>query len=252
MKICFLISTYAERARNIKLPIESENISYVIVHQKYHNFINEELDVRKDVVYICSDTIGLSISRNIAISNSNGEISYILDDDVVIDYSSVRYIQDVFKSKKVDIAQFQVSTKNGHFKKYKHNERRLGLLDLAKISSIEIAFKTDFIRENGVLFPEDMGLGTSFPSGEEYVFLVHAYKKKADIVFFPLTTVTHPPVSSGMDFFSTPNKLKAKKIMFSKAHGKTLGRLFYIAFLLKKLNVIIKNKSIKNVFLSFN
>ncbi|EEY39696.1 glycosyltransferase [Vibrio mimicus] len=252
MKICFLISTYAERARDIKLPIESENISYVIVHQNYYNFINKELYVRKDVVYILSDTIGLSISRNIAIANSNGEISYILDDDVVIDYSSIGYIKDFFKSKKVDVAQFQVSTVNGHFKKYKLNERRLGLLDLAKISSIEIAFRTDFVRKHGILFPEDMGLGTNFPSGEEYVFLAHAYKKNADIIFFPLTTVTHPPVSSGMDFFSNPNKLKAKKIMFSKAHGRILGRLFYIAFLLKKLNIIIKNKAIKNVFLSFN
>lgn len=69
------ISTYADRISKLSLDI-NPSVEYVIVHQKPLEASLEavnNLKDRDDVSYIPTDTNGLSISRNIALENANGE-----------------------------------------------------------------------------------------------------------------------------------------------------------------------------------
>ncbi|WWM72901.1 glycosyltransferase [Vibrio cholerae] len=246
-----LVSTLNDGLLGIKL---NSSFRYTIVHQisklenlnKYDAFI-ERLG---DVNYVRSFDTGLSKSRNLALEHATGDFLWIMDDDVNI-YSDAYEKLNMKIKQYPDMDMFILNhSSSGESEKYGVNERQLSWKDIGSISSIDMLVKRSSLEM--IRFDEELGLGTLYPSGEEYVFSSDFLKKKLNIMKLKEVYSYHPPITSGMDFFSTPNKLKAKKIMFSKAHGKTLGRLFYIAFLLKKLNVIIKNKSIKNVFLSFN
>ena len=64
--------------------------------------------------------------------------------------------------------------------------------ELIKRSSIEIMAATDFCRRQGIAFSEFIGVGTRYPSGEEVLFLLDAFRAGAGIYFVPAVTVRHP------------------------------------------------------------
>ncbi|ASG04745.1 MULTISPECIES: glycosyltransferase [Vibrio] len=246
-----LVSTLNDGLLGITI---DSSLRYTIVHQiskpenlnKYDAFV-EKLD---NVNYVRSFDTGLSKSRNLALENAIGDFLWIMDDDVNIypdAYEKLNEKIEVYP----DVDMFILNhSSSGESEKNDVKERLLHWKDIASISSIDMLVKRSSL--GMIRFDEELGLGTPYPSGEEYIFSSDFLKRKLKIMKFKEVYSYHPPITSGMDFFSTPNKLKAKKIMFSRAHGSMFGNFLYIAFLLKKLHIIIKNKAIKNVFLSFN
>lgn len=172
---------------------------------------------------------GLSRSRNRGIELSNADICLISDNDVYFNDNTIDIIIKSFLDyPEADILTFQVQTPDGEpYKKYKNNFFWHTKITLAKVSSVEIAFRRENIIKNNIKFDENFGLGSTFPTSEEYIFLSDALDKGLKIGFIPEVIVYHPKESSGGNF-NNLDLVSAKGAMISRIFGK---KGFFICFL---------------------
>lgn len=238
------ISTISTRINTIKLPKYDKSINYIIIHQNPKNLSEEtkkNIIQRDDVQYFEFLESGLSKSRNFAIKKCTTEFLSIMDDDVEIKIEGIKNAVNIMKKESIDIATCQYSTPQGIIKKYKNHAFSHSFISAAKISSIEIIIKIPRILNKNLFFDEKFGLGSKYPSGEEFIFATDAIKFNLNIKYIPILTCIHPPISSGDDFFSTEDKILAKKHMFQRVY-KRLYPLLLMAFIIKKSKVLINNK----------
>lgn len=252
--ITFLISTLNEGIDKINLPPVVSKVEYIIVHQVGREFRFFDIPSglkRSDVKYIQDAGVGLTRSRNIAISNISTKYGYILDDDVEINIDTIDDILKAFKETKSDLIAFNVETFEGQpFKKYSKRKSKINIILAARVSSIEIAFVTKSLLNNGIKFDEDFGLGSKYPSGEEFIFVTDCLKAGLNAISYPLTTVKHEVISSGQDFYSNELKILAKKKMFERITGKKLSFL-QVAFFAKKFKTLLDNNKLRHFFCEY-
>lgn len=235
-KISIAISTISSRLNNLALE-KHTNVEYVIVHQKYDESSPDavkNLKDRDDVIYIPLDTPGLSASRNVAILNSTGDYILIMDDDVTFSMYKIFHLIKKMQSEGIDIGTYYHSYQGGGSTMKTAKEIKLNFLTIAKPSSIDICVNRQAIQKNNILFDESFGLGTKHPSGEEMIFLSDCLKSGLSIKRYPLEICEHPPITSGSDFYSTKNKIKAKHAMFNRISHR-LGNILFMLFVIKKL-----------------
>lgn len=236
INISIAVSTYSNRIERLVLK-EYPNVEYVIVHQSPCDMpfeIRTILENRSDVLYIPSETIGLSKSRNIAIKNSTGKYIIIMDDDVDFSFDSMDKLTKHMDEDNVDIGTYYHKYTNGNTTKKKEYAFFHNRFNIANPSSIDICLRRESIVDSGVLFDEHFGLGTEYPSGEEMIFLSDCMNAKLLLKRYPIEICTHPPLTSGSDFYSTKEKISAKREMFRRVYGRLGGMVFFI-FFLKKL-----------------
>lgn len=243
------ISTLNDGIYSIKL---NNDYNYFIVHQvnnseNYNSFVN---NLPNNVRYLKTNTIGLSKSRNIALQNAKSKYLWIMDDDVELLSDAKSNIFSIVTSSP-DCGVYVISHSHESSSYSPHYSTKLVTFkDTFKISSIDMIVNVE--RSHGIMFDEDFGLGTNLPSGEEFLF-VNSILKKGDTIFkYTLIGSLHPVESSGLDFYSSPNKLRAKLLMLIKCKGKVLGMILYLIFLLKKMFIITNNKAWGNVLKSFS
>lgn len=245
-KVTILISTANERLYNISLPEFSPDFAYIIVHQVFDGAVyNEKFDLlnRVDVSYFLLPFSGLAKSRNFAISKCQSEYALISDDDVKFDLGALASLVAKMERKKIDIGtglhKFHSGklSRSGRMRCFTHN-----IFTVAKVSSIDICIDISKVRGRGVSFDENFGLGSKYPSGEEYIFLVDCIKKGMAVNFIPEVIAEHPDLTSGSDFFTTKDKILAKRKMFARAFG-WYGFLFTFLFWLKKAPVVWRRGS---------
>jgi glycosyltransferase involved in cell wall biosynthesis len=243
--LTIVISTMGSRIDNICLPKPNPSIHYLIVCQQdsetdFVDSVNNHLRDRSDLKILFSNTRGLSVSRNIGIKNVQNEYMYIADDDIVIDTKELLRGLEIIINQAIDVGTvMHAYSKSGFAKKYpriikKHNYRSIG-----SVSSIDLIIKTKSIVENKIQFNENFGLGTTRPSGEEYLFLADCLNKKLQVVFLPVLVSTHPEITSGQDFYSTVSKIKAKKEIIEIVF-KRWSWLVRAIFWIKKLPIAMR------------
>lgn len=140
-----------------------------------------------NIQFICSKYRGLSRSRNLAIDNAKGDIAIVADDDLTYVEDYLEIIKKAYEDNiDYDIIVFQVEGKNKKFKKYYQKERRLNYLTSMKVSSVEITFKVDSIKREGIRFNELLGSGAKYEMGEENVFLYDCLGSGLKIKYIPI------------------------------------------------------------------
>lgn len=196
---------------------------------------------------------GLSKSRNRGIECSDADICVITDNDVYFKPDVYNIIEKAFKEyPDADILTFKAETPEGEeFNNYKTNFFWHTRLSLAKVSSIEIAFRRKAIINGKIKFDENFGLGSKFCTGEEYIFLTDALGQGLKIGYIPEVIVYHPKESSG-DQFNSISLIEAKGAMIYRVFG-LLGVFVCILFSFKKFK---KSKSgllnfIRSIFKGF-
>lgn len=237
MVIEIAISTLNDGIFNIKF---KEGFNYLIVHQvtnnkDYSSYIDSISN--ESLKYINSNEAGLSKSRNLAIKNANADYIWIMDDDVTILDDAHEKI-NLLISEKQNCDMFILNHKPVKENKLSY----INEYSAMSVSSIDMLIKKKSIVDNNIFFNEKFGLGTSLPSGEEYIFTIEMLRKKLTIIKTKDVFSFHPDISSGNDFYSSNNKLQAKLEIFSFWYGPKIGRLIYIAFIFKKVKPLIKNK----------
>jgi glycosyltransferase involved in cell wall biosynthesis len=181
---------------------QTQNLNFSCPHSDNINLINV-------------NEIGLSKSRNLAIANAKADICLLADDDIVYENNFESIILNAFNlNPTADIITFKMNDFEGNsFKSYpiikKHNKKSLSF-----VNSVVIAFRRNSIISNKVFFDENFGLGSTFQTADEYVFLRNALNLNLNIVFHNEVILSHLVDSSGKDVASD-------RILFAK------GALFY-------------------------
>ncbi|CAH1552997.1 glycosyltransferase family 2 protein [Vibrio rotiferianus] len=250
MKIEVLISTLNDGIYNLNG--FDNRLCYLIVHQVSNGSINYQDFTSKfpcNVRYIKLDGKGLSVSRNIALNNAQGDYLWIMDDDVKIYGASYEKLKDyIARYPSVDMFVLNHSSDES-IKSLNFDEKKLHRFNSFSVSSIDMFLKRSSIE--GLRFDERFGLGTALPSGEEYIFTCSLLKNKKKI--FKTNTVFsyHPPITSGIDFYSTPEKMRAKLYMFRETSGYLFGSFLYLLFVIKKMKLIYRGRGVLNIFRAF-
>lgn len=245
MKIQVLISTMNDGILNINY---RKDFNYLIIHQvnngKSYSFITEKLP--SNIKYYQSNDVGLSKSRNLALLKAKAEYVWIMDDDVTISDDALYNLENIINSKlNFDMLVLSHSShKNNSPQQFK--VKKITRLSAMSVSSIDMFIKRDSIIAKKIKFNEKFGLGTSHPSGEEFIFTTQLLKEKLVVLKSNLVFSYHPPIASGNDFFSTDYKLITKLLIFKLCYGNFLGYLIYLIFIIKKSRVLIKNKRLIN------
>lgn len=207
------------------------------VYQDHHILIINQTDPErtlhsnhKHIRVINTEERGLSRSRNMAIDHAIGAICLIADDDV-------RYVGDVekiivsafAKAKKVlhkppTIITFQMTDSDGALYKTYPNIKEHSVASLLGVSSVEIAFDRAKVVASKVRFNTNFGLGATFQTAEEYIFLREIFAKDGACLLQSEVILSHPQVSSG--------QLSGNDtIIYGRAalRYKYMGRLAYLS-----------------------
>lgn len=181
----------------------------------------------------CYET-GLSKSRNKALKFSDADICIVSDNDVYYHENIKMIIEKAFHDyPDADAITFQIQTPEGEmYKDYSSKFCWHNKLSLAKVSSVEIAFRRNSILEKDIKFDEKFGLGSTYPTSEEYIFLADCLDKGLKIAYVPKIIAFHPKESSGGDFFND-TLVKAKGAMIHRVFGDK-GILICLLFSIRK------------------
>lgn len=186
MRLQTLISTMNQKDYDLlkRMKINSDSI---IINQCQEDSKFVSLHEGNQISWINSNDIGLSKSRNLAIEYADADISLISDDDLeyLIDYEKI-ICNEFIKNPKADIIVFQVIGIEKEFKKYKSKAKSIGYISAMKISSVEIAFRTNKVKEKMIIFDPEFGAGAKYKMGEESIFLFECLNKGLKIYYVPI------------------------------------------------------------------
>lgn len=209
-----------------------------------------------DLEFISFNERGLSKSRNRAIENADADIVLIADDDVVFSEDIEKKITAGFAEyPDADILTFMISTPSGEpYKNYSNKSFKHNRSSIYKVSSVEMVVKLSSLKKAGLKFDERFGLGTTYPSGEEMIFLNDALDKGFNIYFIPEYIVSHPLESSGK--ILDEKYFRSKGALIRRIYGTSpqlwLGFAFMLKQLLKPQKSISLIHSVKESIKGFN
>jgi len=183
---------------------------------------------------------GLAKSRNMAINNTIGQLCLIVDDDVKFKPDFDKIILEAHnRNTNAAIITFKMEDFEGNlFKEYplvKHHD----LHSIKEVNSVVISFNSKLLKQSGLLFNVNFGLGSTFETADEYIFMRDALKLKMQTIFEPKVILSHPFLSSGKD--SGNDKLVYAR---SALYYKYSGVLGYLK-LCKYLYIVHKQGAIK-------
>lgn len=157
-KFCILLSCLYETDKEI---IKRSNIqsNCVIINQCDEDKKEQiNLENSKTCQWINSKKRGLSISRNMAIKNSNADICLIADNDEIFDNDVEEKILKAYQElPQADIIVFNLHNKQT---KLKNEIYKLKRLDCLRVCSLQISFKRNSVIENNLKFDVRLGAGT--------------------------------------------------------------------------------------------
>ena len=217
MKVDVLISCMNQTDFTI---IDKSNLSQahvVVVNQNKES--NSVLVRNERQKMVNTTTKGLSVSRNMAVGHSDADICLIADDDEIF----VNNVCDVVRSAyekyvDADVIIFKIA----NFREKFHGKtRKLKKIDLLKVSSQQISFKRDSIKN--VQFDINLGAGTPNGAGEENKFLLDCKKQGLKILYVPLV-IAEVVENSGSTWFDGYNE----HYFFNR--GRTTRYIYGFAF----------------------
>ncbi len=213
MKFQILVSTVDSRFQQREYTLSAPHL---IIDQRINS---ESGSTLPDNVFEYVEK-GLARSRNHALDLARGEICLISDDDLEYEENIEEIITKAFEENPTaDIITFQIETPEGEpFNSYPkesfwHNKR-----SIMRVASVEIAFKRDSLEKEHLRFDEYFGLGATFPTGEENIFLSDALDRELKVLYLPIPIVVHPQESSGADF-NDEQLVQAKGAMLQRIFG---------------------------------
>lgn len=217
--------------------ILSDDYSILIINQCTQITLDDIDDYNAENVQVISVIDkGLSKSRNLALKYAKGDICVLTDDDVIFGANCIETIKNSFEDE-VDVCTFQAYFDNGNpMKCYKPHSYRHNIKSIMQISSIECAFRLQFLRDQEFVYDNLFGLGAQFPACEENIFFKDLLDKKARIHYYPIKIVTHP-------YEETGGVLNTKGLY---TRGAAFYRMFGVkGILIAAIFVIKKRKNIK-------
>ena len=224
----------------------------VTMHQKDFSKI-EQMNIHSDVVFanqadrtsfdekefdghlarmITTDTRGVGINRNLALTYAKGEICLFADDDVTYDDDvEERVLAEFDAHPDADIIIFHLDTDSDR-KQIKYNEtKKCSRFCKMPWGGVRIAVRLSSIRKANIWFTTLFGGGCIFPSGEDSMWLTDA-RKKGLTFYVSKETIGSVSFETSTWFSGADEKFYYGKGAFYQAlHPKTKYMwMLYLAF----------------------
>ncbi|MDE5880493.1 MAG: glycosyltransferase family 2 protein [Muribaculaceae bacterium] len=181
---------------------------------------------RDDVRIIFTSTKGVAINRNNALTHATAPLCLLSDDDVHFTPDAFQSIISVFKhNPDVDVATFKFLGPGGSFEKpYPNHTFSLNKPEKGYyVSAIEVAFRLKSVKNTGIWFNENFGVGTErFASGEEELWVHDLLHTGLKGQFFPHLIATHKHCNStGIRLMASPPVLRAQGAIIKRFYPRT-------------------------------
>lgn len=158
-----------------------------------------------DIKIIYTTERGLSRSRNMAISNSTGDICILCDDDEILDDNYISIISNAHRSDSgIGVIAFFVERDNLKIRTQDTRKCKLNYKRLCHVSSVQITFKREIILSKDIKFDIMLGSGTGNGAGEENKFLLDCRKNSIPMIYIPIQIAKLIPSTS--NWFTGYNK----------------------------------------------
>ena len=197
-KLTLAFSAIGERLDKLKVCLSIvgliEQVQVVVVVQRWTDEHKQIIKEFPDINFVWQQGKGLSRSRNAALMCSQGEYTWLLDDDVELQTEDIKYIlQYLALNSEIDFFRVKIGCiewRDKFFKNYRKISR-VKRLNLLQVSSIELIGRTQFIKQQQLQFNENIGLGTPYQGSEEIHFLLDAWDKGAKFEFIDKVLIRH-------------------------------------------------------------
>lgn len=165
--------------------IKGMNIhSDVIFANQSNNFIYNEYSFENHLAkMVTTNTKGVGINRNIALSYADADICLLADDDIVYFDNLENIVLKEFNDNPLaDIIIFHLNSnsKERNLKKYKKTRRRK-IFEPRPWGAVRIAFRLSSIKKANLWFTTLFGGGCIFPSGEDSMWIDAAFKSNLKV-----------------------------------------------------------------------
>jgi len=227
--------------KNFNLLIINQTTKTCVLVSKYAN-----------VRVINSFAKGLTNSRNLALENAKGSICLIADDDVIYHPNFDDIIIKSFDTHtEADVITFKMKDLEGKDFKTYENSKWHDLKSLKQVNSVTVAFKLEKIKASNVQFNPNFGLGSTFETADEYIFLRDCLKTDLKLWFESKYLLSHNFNSSGRKE-GDDKIIFARSAVFYKYHGfKGYLKLIHYLFLIKQKGFITNKHFFKKFKIGF-
>lgn len=198
MKINILISTIDEGIEEVGGVVldPRDDVSYIVSHQytdEKYRYIPKALN-RADIRISQIKGAGVARSRNNALRLADGDIGVFSDDDVKYLDSDIDTIKKTFRQHdQADIGIFKIRTPEGDPEYKKFSDEIMEYKKAPAVGTIQIAFRVNSVRKEGIFFDERFGAGQSLLVGsDEQLFIHDCINSGLRVFFFPEYIVEHP------------------------------------------------------------
>lgn len=224
----------------------------VTMHQKDFSKI-EQMNIHSDVVFanqadttrydelkfdghharmITTDTRGVGVNRNLALTYAKGEVCLFADDDVTYDDDMEQRVLAEFDAHPdADIIIFHLDT-DSERKQIKYNQtKKCGRLSRMPWGACRVAFRLSSVKKANLWFTTLFGGGCVFPSGEDSKWLTEA--KRKGLVFYVSKETIGKVTFDGSTWFTGYDEkfFYGKGAFYQAVHPKTKYLwMLYFAF----------------------
>ena len=224
----------------------------VTMHQKDFSKI-EQMNIHSDVVFanqadttrydelkfdghharmITTDTRGVGVNRNLALTYAKGEVCLFADDDVTYDDDMEQRVLAEFDAHPdADIIIFHLDT-DSERKQIKYSQsKKCGRFCRMPWGACRVAFRLSSVKKANLWFTTLFGGGCVFPSGEDSMWLTEA--KRKGLVFYVSKETIGKVTFDGSTWFTGYDEkfFYGKGAFYQAVHPKTKYLwMLYFAF----------------------
>ncbi|MGL5754011.1 MAG: glycosyltransferase family A protein [Paraclostridium sp.] len=242
MKFSLLLPTLGTREKEIKRLFDSlkkqtyKKFELIVVSQGNHSFIEKTLkNYDFEYKHITMKEKGISKARNKGIPYITGDIMTLTDDDGWYDEKAFEIVSNYIEKYNPDVACFEHYDPNKKEFPKKYPEKKIlnfSKSDLLRQSSFDVYVNIMNVSDYKIGFDERFGVGGTYNSGEENIYLMDLYNlgyKKMS--FFPEIIAYHPNKDCN---YLDEKSFVAKGPLFRRLFGGIYGFPIFIIFGLKK------------------
>lgn len=251
MKIEHIISTM-HRTEFSFLERMNLQLDGIVVNQSHENLLDSYQTKNGSRYQIYSTTErGLSRSRNMLLEKSNADICMIADDDVEYRDNYVDTVREAYeRHPDADIIVFCFSHEKDQDTRVRYaKDIRLHMWNISKVASVEITFIRNAVIKARLHFNDRIGLGATYPSGEENAFLADALRAGLKIYHVPKTICFAVEAHS----IQTQDEDEVEDFLVTKGASfhciyKNWFFLYALGFILLKKKTLFRNIGIRQAW----
>ncbi|HFR3426274.1 TPA: glycosyltransferase family 2 protein [Streptococcus suis] len=206
---------------NVPKLIEEMNLKAVdtiVINQSSTGRAGTIIEQNGQATIVYSERLGLSASRNEAISYAQSEdICQIADDDMIFVDNYKEIVWDAYQEfPDADVIVFYVDFENHAVARSNIPKGRMYYLDAMRTSSVQISFKKSSLESVGLKFDERFGIGATYGSGEENILLFDALRKGLKLYSYPIKIASLRERDSHWDRSHTPENCRKRGAIYRR------------------------------------